>query len=137
MYVIETTGHETADSASKVLRNLVLQTCCRICRISGEVKLAQLYAISLTAYTSVSASRRSRVSRRNFRRGYSLQPLLAASLLQSHPAWPGAESVDSRVLNPSYIDEDSFLFPMAVSHSVESLQERALVINRRQPNCNC
>ena len=38
-----------------------------------------------------------------------MQPLLAAKLLQNHPAWPGAELVDSRDLNPSYIDEDSFL----------------------------
>ena len=59
----------------------------------------------------------------------------------SHCLQPGffrvSQLVDSRVLNPSYIDEDSFLFPMVVSHSVESLHERALVINRRQPNCNC
>ena len=59
----------------------------------------------------------------------------------SHCLQPGffrvSQLVDSRVLNPSYIDEDSFLNPMAVSHSVEGLQERALVINRRQPNCNC
>ena len=45
MKVIEPTGHDEQNPASKVLRNLVLQTCCRICRISGEVKLAQLYAI--------------------------------------------------------------------------------------------
>ena len=98
---------------------------CSADEISGEVKLAKLYAKRVREQAS----------------SESADEISGEVTACSHCLQPGffrvSQLVDSRVLNPSYIDEDSFLNPMAISHSVESLQEWALVINRRQPNCNC
>jgi hypothetical protein len=120
----ELIGHDKQNPASKVLRNLVLQTC---------------YVEFLERSNSQSYTLYKRV--REQASSESADEISGEVTACSHCLQPGffrvSQLVDSRVLNPSYIDEDSFLKPMVVSHSVESLQERALVINRRQPNCNC